>query len=92
MKIQKNKAKIEIFLSQLLIIKDIEDLPIDICFEDDKKDEISKKITHHQRCQNPRWPPIMDKELLLVYKVNWYAIPDIALIVPKQKCFRSNEY
>ena len=37
-------------------------------FEDDKKDEILKKktFTYHQSCQNPRWPPIMVKELFLV--------------------------
>ena len=40
MKIRKTSRKIEIFLSQLLIIRDIQNLPLDICFEDDKKGEI----------------------------------------------------
>ena len=40
MKIWKTSRKIEIFLSQLLIIRDIQNLPLDICFEDDKKGEI----------------------------------------------------
>ena len=37
-----NKPKIEIFLSQLLIIRDIQNLPLDVCFRGwQKKDEIS---------------------------------------------------
>ena len=40
-KIRKNKPKIEILLSQLLIIRDIQNLHLDICFVDDKSDAIS---------------------------------------------------
>ena len=40
-KIRKNKPKIEISLSQLLIIRDTQNLPLDICFVDDKCDAIS---------------------------------------------------
>ena len=40
-KIRENKHKIEISLSQLLIIRDIRNVPIDICFADDKYDDIS---------------------------------------------------
>ena len=40
-KIRKNKPKTEISLSQLLTIRDIQNLPLDICFVDDKYDEIS---------------------------------------------------
>ena len=36
-----NKPKNRFFLSQLLIIIDIQTLFLDICFEDDKKDVIS---------------------------------------------------
>ena len=39
-KIRKDKPKIEISLSQLLIIKDIQNIPLDICFVDDKCDAI----------------------------------------------------
>ena len=40
-KIRKNKPKSEISLSQLLNIRNIQNLPVDICFVDDKCDEIS---------------------------------------------------
>ena len=38
--------KIETFLSQLLIIRDIHNLPLYICFEDEKNDEIFFKKLH----------------------------------------------
>ena len=40
-KILKNKPKSEISLSQLLNIKNIQNLSLDICFVDDKCDAIS---------------------------------------------------
>ena len=40
-KIRKNKPKSEISLSQLLNIRSIQNLPLDICFVDDKYDAIS---------------------------------------------------
>ena len=65
------KKKIEIFLSQLLIISDIQNLPLYICFWGWQKGwNILKKITYHQSCQNPRWPPIMVKYLFLVKSIN----------------------
>ena len=38
---EKNKPKSEISLSHLLNIRNIQNLPVDICFVDDKCDEIS---------------------------------------------------
>ena len=72
---QKKKKKkniyLEIFLSQLLIIRDIQNLPLYICFWGwQKRWNILKKITYHQSCQNPRWPPIMVKDLFLVKSIN----------------------
>ena len=40
-KIRKNKPKSESSLSQLLNIRNIQNLPLDICFVDDKCDAIS---------------------------------------------------
>ena len=40
-KIRKNKPKSEISLSQLLNIRIIQNLPLDICFVDDECDAIS---------------------------------------------------
>ena len=40
-KIRKNKPKSEISLSQLLNIRNIQNLPLDICFVDDECDAIS---------------------------------------------------
>ena len=65
-KIRKNKPKIEITLSQLLIIRNIQNVPLDICFVDDKYDEICQNFfAYHQRHQNPRLPPIMVKKIVL---------------------------
>ena len=56
------QTKIEISLFQLLIIRDIQNLPLDICFVDEKYDEISSNsFAYHQRRKNPRRPPIMVK-------------------------------
>ena len=63
MKIQKTSQKVEIFLSQILIIRDIENLPLDVCFWGwQKRLNKLKKITYHQSSLNPRWPSIMVKE------------------------------
>ena len=39
---------------------------------------ILKKITNHPSCQNPRWPPIMVKDLFLVWNKlicpSWYCL------------------
>ena len=40
-KIRKNKPKSEISLSQILNFRNIQNLPLDICFVDDKCDAIS---------------------------------------------------
>ena len=62
-KIRKNKTTSEISLSQLLNFRNIQNLPLDICFVDDKCDAISWNFfAYHQRRQNPRWPPIMVKK------------------------------
>ena len=64
---KKKNKKNEIFLTQLLIIRDIQNLTLYICFWGWQKEwNILKKITYHQSCQNPRWQPIMVKELFLV--------------------------
>ena len=58
-----NKPKSEISLSQLLNIRNIQNLPLDICLCGWRNAmQLVKKNAYHQRRQNPRWSPIMVKK------------------------------
>ena len=62
-------AKKRNLISQLLIIRNIHNLPLDIylCFEDEKYDDNIYKFFTYRTTQNPRWPPVFAKKSFSVW-------------------------